>query len=92
MKYQRFEMSAVPTAQSSTEHVTPTRLASATAVLLGTALASYGGYTQYTIAAKVASGVCDGCAPWHPLFVVAPLLVGITLLAAGSYAFAKTTC
>lgn len=85
-------MSAVPTAQSSTDHVTPTRLASATTALLGIALASYGGYTQYTIAARVAAGVCDGCTPWHPLFVVAPLLVGITLLSAGSYAFAKTTC
>ena len=92
MKYHHFEMSDVPTAQSSTDHVTPTRLASATAALLGIALASYGGYTQYTITTRVAAGVCDGCTPWHPLFVVAPLLVGVTLLSAGSYAFARTTC
>ncbi|WP_323675742.1 hypothetical protein [Halorubellus sp. PRR65] len=82
----------MPTAQSSTTSVTPTRLASATAALLGIALASYGGYTQYTIASRVAANACDGCSPWHPLFVLAPLVVGITLLAAGSYAFAKTTC
>ena len=92
MKDQRFEMSTVPAAQSSTDLVTRTRLASATTALLGTTLASYGGYTQYTITSQVAAGVCDGCTPWHPLFVVAPLLVGITLLSAGSYAFAKTTC
>jgi hypothetical protein len=92
MKYQPFEISGVPTAQSSTGHVTPTRLASATAALLGIALASYGGYTQYSITAQAAVGACDSCTAWHPLFVVTPLLVGITLLSAGSYAFAKTTC
>lgn len=82
----------MPAAQSPPTYVTPTRIASATAALVGIALASYGGYTQYTIASKVAAGACDGCAPWHPLFVVAPLVVGVLLLSAGSYAFAKTTC
>jgi len=82
----------MPIARSATALLTPTRLASATAALLGLVLASYGGYTQYTIASRVAAGACDGCAPWHPLFVVAPLVVGVALLAAGSYALAKTTC
>lgn len=82
----------MPTAQSARPALTPTRLASAAAVLVGLALASYGGYTQYTISAALARGACDGCSPWHPLFVVAPLVVGVGLVAAGSYAFAKTTC
>jgi hypothetical protein len=80
------------TAQSSTSPVTPKRIACATAALVGVALASYGGYTQYTISQRLARGVCDGCAPWHPLFVLAPLVLGVLLLAGGSYAFAKTTC
>jgi|GEM_PF-1857445 hypothetical protein len=84
----------MPTAESSPTPLplTPKRIASATAVLVGLALASYGGYTQYTISSALARGACDGCAPWHPLFVVAPLVLGIALVAAGSYAFAKTTC
>lgn len=27
---------------------------------------------------------CDGCAPWHPLFVVAPLAVGGVLVVVGA--------
>ncbi|NHN41130.1 hypothetical protein G9C85_05700 [Halorubellus sp. JP-L1] len=80
------------TSQSAPAVLTPTRVASAAAVLAGLGLASYGGYTQYTISRAVADGACDGCAPWHPLFVVAPLVVGVVLVAIGSYAFAKTTC
>lgn len=78
--------------QSAPNRLTPTRVASATAALLGTALASYGGYTQYVISSRLAAGVCDGCSPWHPLFVLAPLVFGIALIAGGSYALAKTTC
>ncbi|WP_227134550.1 hypothetical protein [Halorubellus salinus] len=78
--------------QSATAPVTPARIACVTAALLGLGLASYGGYTQYTIATQLAAGACDGCAPWHPLFVVAPLVVGLVLLASGSYALAKTNC
>jgi hypothetical protein len=92
MKYHPSEESTVPTPQSSSSLLTPTRLASATVALLGLALASYGGYTQYTTASRVVASACDGCTPWHPLFVVAPLVAGVVLLAAGSYAFAKTTC
>lgn len=78
--------------QSATAPITPTRVACATAALLGVILASYGGYTQYTLSRAAAAGACDGCASWHPLFVVAPLVVGIVLVAGGSYGFAKTTC
>jgi len=78
--------------QSATAPITPRRAASAIAALLGIPLASYGGYTQYELSRQVATGACDGCATWHPLFVVAPLLVGVALIAAGSYAFARTTC
>jgi hypothetical protein len=31
----------------------------------------------------LAAGRCDACSPWHPLFVVAPVLVG-TAAALGS--------
>jgi hypothetical protein len=78
--------------QSASTQLTLTRVASATAALLGTAIASYGGYTQYAISRRLAAGVCDGCSPWHPLFVLAPLVLGIALIAGGSYALAKTTC
>jgi len=80
------------TSQSSPAVLTPARVASAVAVVIGLGLASYGGYTQYTTSRAIAAGACDGCAPWHPLFVAAPLVVGVVLVAAGSYAFAKTTC
>jgi len=78
--------------QSAPIRITPTRAASAIAALVGIALASYGGYTQYAISSRFAAGVCDGCSPWHPLFVLAPLVLGIALIAGGSYALAKTTC
>lgn len=40
---------------------------------------------------RSATGVarCDGCAPWHPLFVVAPLVVGGVLVVVGSALFAR---
>jgi hypothetical protein len=82
----------VSSTQSATDPITPTRVASGAAALLGVALASYGGYTQYELSRQIAAGTCDGCAPWHPLFVVAPLVLGIVLVAGGSYTFAKTTC
>jgi hypothetical protein len=82
----------MPATQSTPSIVTPTRVASASVALLGMALASYGAYTQYRISRQLAAGACDGCAPWHPLFVLTPLIAGIALLAGGSYAFAKTTC
>lgn len=94
MKSGVVQYSRMPTARSSPTPLplTQKRIASAVAALAGLALSSYGAYTQYTISRALARGACDGCSPWHPLFVVAPLVLGIGLVAAGSYAFAKTTC
>ncbi|MFC7020195.1 MULTISPECIES: hypothetical protein [Haloarcula] len=50
----------------------------------GLALAGVGSYLQFTIATRVSAGQCDGCASWHPLFVVAPLVVGAALVLLGS--------
>jgi hypothetical protein len=54
-------------------------------LVAGLGLAGTGSYLHLTIAARVRAGNCDGCAPWHPLFVVAPLLVGIVLVLIGGY-------
>lgn len=51
----------------------------------GLALAGYGSYLHFSIAARVSAGQCDGCAPWHPLFVVAPIVVGAALILLGAY-------
>ena len=51
----------------------------------GLALAGYGSYLHFTVAARVSAGQCDGCAPWHPLFVVAPIVVGAALLLLAGY-------
>lgn len=57
------------------------------AVLLavGLGLAGYGGYVHFTVAAQVRRGQCDGCAPWHPLLVVAPLVVGTLFVLLAGY-------
>lgn len=44
---------------------------------LGVSLVGYGAYIHVTIAAKTR---CDACDPWHPLFVVAPLVIGSLLV------------
>lgn len=83
----------MPTAQPSPSEslLTPTRLASGLAILAGVSLASYGGYTQYAIVTTVERTPCAECTAWDPLSVVAPLLLGISLVATGSYALARTT-
>jgi hypothetical protein len=51
---------------------------------IGTVLTGVGGYFRVTIATQVSAGRCDGCEPWHPLIVLAPLITGgILLLLAG---------
>jgi hypothetical protein len=53
-------------------------------LVTGIGLAGVGGYFHFTIAAQVRAGQCDGCEPWHPLIVLAPLVVGsVFLLLAG---------
>lgn len=48
----------------------------------GLALVGYGASVHLSVATRVGAGRCDGCAPAHPLFVVAPLAVGAPLIAA----------
>lgn len=54
-------------------------------VLIGVALSGYGSYLHFTIAAKVSAGRCDACAPWHPLLVIAPIVIGVCLVLLGGY-------
>lgn len=55
----------------------------AAGLLTGLALAGFGLSVHVEAAGYLAAGACDGCSPWHPLFVVAPLVVG-TAAALGS--------
>lgn len=54
-------------------------------LVAGIGLAGGGSYLHFTIAAKVSAGRCDGCEPWHPLLVLAPLLIGSAFLLIGGY-------
>lgn len=55
--------------------VAPPAIASVGVVLVG-----IGVYMNRSIAGRAR---CDGCEPWHPLFVLAPMLLGTVLVAAG---------
>lgn len=70
--------------------LTPARIASAVAILIGVGLASYGGYTQYALTTAIERSPCPSCAAWDPVAVVAPLVLGIVLVATGSFALART--
>lgn len=70
---------------ASSDGWTPRRAVAGLLLLVGLGLVGWGGYLHLTIAGRVRAGACDGCAPWHPLFVVTPLVVGTaSLLAAGA--------
>jgi hypothetical protein len=43
------------------------------------------GYAISTHLSIAGQARCDGCAPFHPLFVVAPFAVGVALLPVGGY-------
>lgn len=58
-------------------------------VVAGLALSGYGSYVHFTVAARVAAGRCDGCAPWHPLLVVTPLVVGVASVILGGYLLSR---
>lgn len=81
-------MVAVPPAMSTTNGpdartwTTRTRLGGLL-VGVGVALVGYGNYVHLTVGDRTL-GHCDGCDPWHPPFVVAPLVAGATLALAGS--------
>lgn len=65
------------------------RLLSGGLGLAGMALIGYGGSVHLSVSAAVGSGRCDGCAPWHPLFVVAPIVVGAALLTVAGFLLAR---
>lgn len=64
-------------------------VASALAVL-GLVLTSYGAHTHLSVAAQQA-GHCDLCEPWHPLFVLAPIGLGASLLLASVLLFGRAS-
>lgn len=70
---------------ATTDGIDWVRIVAGALLVSGLALASYGAYLHLSIAGRVQAGNCDGCAPWHPLFVVAPLLLGSALVLGGSY-------
>lgn len=50
---------------------------------VGTGLVGYGGYVHFTGGQRTLSH-CGGCDPWHPLWVVTPLVLGsVFVLPAG---------
>ena len=59
----------------------PAVVAAVGVVLLGCGLSAH----------RSVAGVarCDGCEPWHPLFVVAPLVVGGVLVVIATALFAR---
>lgn len=58
-------------------------------LVLGVVLAGVGSYFHVTIATQVNAGQCNGCEPWHPLFVLSPLTIGVTLFLLAGYLLAR---
>jgi len=56
-------------------------------LMIGLALAGFGAYLHTSIVARLQASTCDGCAPWHPLLVVTPPVVGTALVLGGTYLF-----
>lgn len=54
-------------------------------LVAGLGLTGYGSYIHLTVTARVGAGQCDGCAPWHPLFVLTPLLIGVGMILMAAY-------
>ena len=54
-------------------------------IVVGLGLVGWGTYLNLRLGAQLSAGRCDGCAPWHPLFVVAPILLGAVLVLSGTY-------
>ena len=54
-------------------------------VVVGIGLVALGTYAHFGAVVARVIGDCDGCAPWHPLFVIAPLVVGTAAAVAASY-------
>lgn len=45
---------------------------------VGLGLLGFGTYAHFSVVGRTR---CDGCQPWHPLFVLAPLVAGALLVA-----------
>jgi hypothetical protein len=58
-------------------------------VAAGLGLVGWGTYLHLQLAGRLGAGACDGCSPWHPLFVVAPLVLGSGLLVTGGYVLVR---
>lgn len=54
--------------------------------LVGLALLGVGTYAHLSVASRAH---CDGCEPWHPLFVLAPLVVGVVIVGIAVAIFAR---
>lgn len=54
--------------------------------LVGLALLGSATYAHFSIAGATR---CDGCTPWHPLFVLAPLVGGAAFVASAGLLYAR---
>jgi len=69
--------------------VSPTTALAAFLLVAGIALAGYGVAIHVETAGYLSAGECDGCSPWHPLLVVAPILVGTATALGSGYALVR---
>ncbi len=69
--------------------VSPATALAALLLVSGLALAGFGLALHVQIAGYLSAGRCDGCAPWHPLLVVAPLVVGTATALGSGYVLAR---
>lgn len=65
------------------------RAASGVLLLTGVGLVAYGSYVHFSVVAQLTGGHCDGCNPWHPLFVLGPLVLGGALILSAGYLLAR---
>ena len=75
-------------AETTSENWSRSRTLKWVVLTTGLLLVGWGAYWHLTIRAKLQAGHCDGCAPWHE-FIVAPLVVGVVLVAGAGYLLAR---
>lgn len=78
-----------PNGQRLADEGTGKNLLAGLLLVAGLGLAGYGGYVHFTVAAQVRAGQCDGCSPWHPLFVLGPLVIGVTFVVVASFLLSR---
>lgn len=66
--------------------VPPRRLLAVGVLLVGVGLT----LTGASVHLAATGPTCDGCAPYHPLFVVTPLGLGVLLTTAGGWLLGRT--